>query len=224
MKGKGRHEHKLYINMSDYIQISSKLKHIVQLDKNSVEDSGYKIRSLYFDNYSDKAVTEKLSGISRREKFRIRLYNDDSSFIRLEKKAKANRLCYKTNALITKEQCEAILTGNYDVLKVEENPLFMELYTKIKYQNLRPKTIVEYIRKAYIFPAGNVRITLDKYIKTSNNVLGLFDSELVTIPAAKATILEIKYDGFIPEVIHQVIQIDSRHETEFSKYVVSRLV
>ncbi len=224
MKGKGRHEHKLYINMSDYMQISSKLKHIAQLDKNSLGESGYKIRSLYFDNYSDKAVTEKLIGLSRREKFRIRFYNDDSSFIRLEKKAKANRLCYKTNTRITKEQCDAILAGNYDVLKVEENPLFMELYTKIKYQNLRPKIIVDYIREAYIFPAGNVRITLDKDIKASNNVLGLFDPELVTIPAAKATILENKYDGFIPEIIRQVIQIGSRHETEFSKYVVSRLV
>lgn len=221
---KGRHEHKLCINISDYMQISSKLKYVAQLDKNSLEEGSYKIRSLYFDNYTDKAVTEKLSGLSRREKFRIRLYNDDSSFIRLEKKTKTNRLCYKSNTLITKEACEAILAGHYDVLKVEQNPLFLELYTKIKYQNLRPKNIVDYIREAYIFPAGNVRITLDKHIKTSNNVLGLFSPELVTIPAAKAIILEIKYDGFIPEVIRQVIQIGNRHETEFSKYVVSRLV
>ena len=45
----------------------------------------------------------------------------------------------------------------------------------------------------------------------------------MTIPAANAIILEIKYDGFIPEIIRQVIQIGDRHETEFSKYVVSRL-
>ncbi|NLB81224.1 MAG: polyphosphate polymerase domain-containing protein, partial [Clostridiaceae bacterium] len=167
---------------------------------------------------------EKLSGLSRREKFRLRLYNDDSSFIRLEKKAKANRLCYKEKAPISKAQCESILAGRYEVLKEGRNPLFWELYTKMNYQNLRPVIIVDYTREAYIYPAGNVRITFDKNIKASNNVQGLFDPELVTIPAARAMILEIKYDGFIPEAIRQVIQITNRHEREFSKYLVSRLV
>ncbi len=224
MNRKGRHEHKLYINPADYLQLSARLKHIAQLDKNSLGNDGYKIRSLYFDNYSNKAVMEKLSGLSRREKFRLRLYNDDSSFIRLEKKAKANRLCYKEKAPITKAQCESILAGRYDVLKEGRNPLFWELYTKMNYQNLRPVIIVDYTREAYIYPAGNVRITFDKNIKASNNVQGLFDPELVTIPAARAMILEIKYDGFIPEAIRQVIQITNRHEREFSKYLVSRLV
>ena len=211
MSKKGRHEHKLYINMTDYMQLSSRLKHIAQLDKNSYGNEGYKIRSLYFDNYSDKAVTEKLSGISRREKFRIRLYNDDPSFIRLEKKSKIKRLCYKENTLITKAQCQAILAGSLESLKEGQDPLFLELYTKIRYQNLRPKTIVDYTREAYIYPAGNVRITFDSHIKTSNNVQSLFDRELVTIPAANAIILEIKYDGFIPEIIRQLIQIGCRH-------------
>ncbi len=224
MKKKGRHEHKLWINLSDYLELSSKLKHIAELDKNSLGNDGYKIRSLYFDNYSYKAVVEKLSGLSRREKFRIRLYNDDPSFIRLEKKAKANRLCYKDKTPITKEQCESILAGRFEVLKESENPLFMELYTKINYQNLRPVTITDYIRTAYIYRAGNVRITLDKNIRASHHVQGLFDPGLVTIPAANATILEVKYDGFLPEVIRQAIRINNRHEREFSKYLVARLV
>ena len=224
MNGKGRHEHKLYINMTDYMQLSLQLKHIAQLDKNSFGNNDYKVRSLYFDNYSDKAAMEKLAGLSRREKFRIRLYNDDSSFIRLEKKSKANRLCYKESTLITKEQCDDILNGRFEALRASRDPLHLELYTKINYQNLRPKTIVDYTREAYTYPAGNVRITFDRDIRTSNNVQGLFDPDLVTIPAANAIILEIKYDGFIPEIIRQVIQIGDRHETEFSKYVVSRLV
>ena len=224
MDAKGRHEHKLYINPADYLQLSARLKHIAQLDKNSLGNDGYKIRSLYFDNYSNKAVMEKLSGLSRREKFRLRLYNDDSSFIRLEKKSKANRLCYKEKAPISKAQCESILAGRYEVLKEGRNPLFWELYTKMNYQNLRPVIIVDYTREAYVYPAGNVRITFDKNIKASNNVQGLFDPELVTIPAARAMILEIKYDGFIPEAIRQMIQITNRHEREFSKYLVSRLV
>jgi len=224
MDEKGRHEHKLNINYADYMQLSSRLRHIAKFDENALDDGSYIIRSLYFDNYADKAVVEKLSGASRREKFRIRFYNDDPSFIRLEKKSKANRLCYKKNAPITVDQCEGILAGNWRLLKESGQELLMELYTKMHYQNLRPRTIVDYKRETYVYHAGNVRITFDSNIRTSNNVSSLFNPELVTIPAASAIVLEIKYDGFIPEIIRQLVRIDSRNETEFSKYVVSRLI
>lgn len=224
MERKARHEHKMYINIPDYIGLVSKLKYIAKLDNNALEDGRYKIRSLYFDNYMDKALMEKFAGISRREKFRIRLYNDDPNFIRLEKKSKFNRLCYKEGETLTREECENILNGEYGFLKEKKKQLFIELYAKINYQTLRPKIIVDYKREAYIYSAGNVRITLDSDIRMSNDVKGIFDPELVTIPSADAIILEIKYDGFLPENIRQIIRIDSRNETEFSKYGVSRLV
>ena len=221
---KGRHELKHYINVADYAQLRMRLRTVAKLDENAGEDGRYKIRSLYFDNYSDKAVVEKLSGLSRREKFRWRYYNNDLSFIRLERKSKANRLSYKESAAVTAEQCVAVLSGDYDCLKVPEAPLLMELYTKIRYQNLRPRNIVEYRREAYIYRTGNVRITFDGNIRTSNSVTGFLNPNLVTIPAAGMTIMEIKYDGFLPDIIRDLLQIGWRSQTEFSKYVVARLV
>ena len=224
MKIKPRHEHKMYINMADYISLVSKLKNIMKLDNNALEGGKYKIRSLYFDNYLDKAVMEKLSGVSRREKFRIRLYNNNPNYIKLEKKSKSNRLCYKESALLSEEECYNLTNSHYEFLKDKKETIFMELYTKMNYQNLRPRAIVDYYREAYIYKAGNVRITFDSNIRMSNNIKGIFNSELSTIPSANAIILEIKYDGFLPEIIRQIIRIDNRNETEFSKYVVSRLV
>ena len=58
----------------------------------------YTIRSLYFDTPSDRALREKLDGVSRREKFRIRYYNGDSSVIHLEKKIKFGGLGNKQSA------------------------------------------------------------------------------------------------------------------------------
>ena len=220
----GRHELKHYINASDYAQIRARLCAIAKPDKYAGPDGGYIIRSLYFDNYSDKAVIEKLSGQSRREKFRLRLYNSNTSFIRLERKSKANRLTYKESTVITAEQCEALLAGKYDCLKQPGAPLLMELYTKIHYQNLRPRNIVEYHREAYTYHAGNVRITFDTRIKTSNSVTGFLKPNPTTIPAANAIIMEIKYDGFMPDFIHDCLQIGWRNQTEFSKYLVARLV
>lgn len=220
----GRHELKYYINSADYAQLRARLRTVTKPDENSTENGAYTIRSLYFDNYADKAVVEKLSGLSRREKFRLRYYNADTSFIKLEKKSKINRLCYKESVIITEEQCASLLSGNYDVLNNPEVPLFMDLYTKIHYQNLRPRNIVEYKREAYIYRAGNVRITFDKQIKTSNNVMGFLNTEIATIPAASSIILEVKYDGFLPDIIRDIVQIGWRNQTEFSKYVVARLV
>jgi hypothetical protein len=220
----GRHELKHQINAADYAVLRARLRTVAKPDENAGADGGYIIRSLYFDNYSDKAVVEKLSGLSKREKFRLRYYNGDTSFIRLERKAKANRLSYKESAAITAEQCAALLAGDYECLKQPDVPLLMELYTKIRYQNLRPRNIVEYHREAYKFHAGNVRITLDSNIRVSNSVSGFLDPELVTIPAAEGIVLEIKYDGFLPDIIRNIIGIGSRNQTEFSKYVVARLV
>lgn len=219
-----RHELKYYISNSDRIELRSRLRHIARTDPNAGADGSYLVRSLYFDSYADKAVTDKLSGQSRREKFRLRYYNGDLSFLRLEKKSKINRGCYKETTVLTTGQCESILAGDHSGLLSAETPLLSELYAKMRFQHLRPKAIVDYIREAYLFGAGNVRITIDSDIRTSNNAAGFLNPSLPTIPSANATILEIKFDGFLPDVIRDVVQLTSRNETEFSKYVVARLV
>lgn len=220
----GRHELKYQINASDCAILRTRLRAVAVPDGNAREDGGYIVRSLYFDNYSDKAVVEKLSGLSRREKFRLRYYNDDTAFIRLEKKSKANRLTYKESASIMADTCAALLAGDYERLKEPDTPLLMELYAKTRYQNLRPRSIVEYHREAYVYRAGNVRITFDSNIRTSSNVAGFLYPEQPSIPAASMSILEIKYDGFIPDIIRDILQIGWRSQTEFSKYVAGRLI
>jgi len=220
----GRHEAKYYINASDYVQLRARLRALAKPDENAGEDGGYTIRSLYFDNFSDKAIVEKLSGQSRREKFRLRYYSGNTAFIRLERKSKANRLAYKESAEVTAEQCAKILEGNYDCLNEPNEPLHIELYTKIQSQILRPKNIVEYHREAYVYKAGNVRVTFDSRIRTSNCIQGFLNPNLITIPATGATIMEIKYDGFLPDIIRDILQIGWRNQTEFSKYVVARLI
>lgn len=221
---KGRHEHKFYINLADCIQLRSKLKVVANLDENVGEGGTYRIRSLYFDNYVDKMVTEKLQGMSRREKFRIRHYNNDTDFINLEKKYKINHLTYKEKALLSKHQCQQILDGDYTCLKESNQSLLLELYSKIHFQVLRPHTVVDYIREVYVYKTGNVRITFDSDIRMSNGINRFLDTELATIPTANAIILEIKYDGFLPDVLRKIVNINCRSQTEFSKYVVSKLI
>jgi hypothetical protein len=92
-----RHELKFEIPYGEYVAMQKRLRLIMKPDPHVGEDGRYRIRSIYFDNNGDKALREKINGIAKREKFRIRYYNDDFSFITLEKKIKVNDLPWDYN-------------------------------------------------------------------------------------------------------------------------------
>ena len=221
---KYRHEIKHFINYSDYLQITNRLKHIASIDTSSTPNGRYKIRSLYFDNFYDKVLMEKINGFNMREKFRIRFYNNDTSFIRLEKKSKNNGLCLKESTILTKEQCKDITNNNLHWIKDSKDNLLLEFYSKCKYQLLKPKTIVDYIREAFVYEPGNVRITFDMDVRTGVYSNNIFDPSLPVAPTnTNLIILEVKYDEFLPEIINNVIQTNNREATTISKYASSRL-
>lgn len=220
-----RHEYKHAINLLDYHTLRQRIRAVASPDLNVGEDGRYHIRSLYFDNVDDKALREKLYGLPNREKFRIRIYNRDSNFIRLEKKSKAYGLCNKQSATITKEQAEQILEGDAEWMQYLGNALLTEFYGKIGYQLLRPKTIVDYWREPYIYPFGNVRITFDCDVRTGIYSTGLFDKDLPTFSTGEpgVLLLEVKYDEFFPDIIRDLIQTNTRRTEAFSKYAISRI-
>lgn len=172
----------------------------------------------------DKALSERLNGQEVREKFRIRFYNGDDSYIVLEKKSKFNQLCGKESTRITKEQVLLLSQGNYEWLIQTGHPLCHELYAKMRYQLLRPSVIVDYTRKAFVYPPGNVRVTLDYDVRTGLSATDLFVKR-GTIPADMRgpIIMEVKYDAYLPEIIRMAVQIPERHTSSFSKYAACRL-
>lgn len=219
-----RHELKHILNYPDYFLLRGRLRHIMPSDPHAGPDGCYQIRSLYFDDWRDHALRDKLYGISRREKFRIRLYNHDHSLIRLEKKCKCSNLSHKESVPLTEAQAVAILDGSWDWMRESNQPLLLEFYSKLTGQLLRPKTVVDYIREAFVFAPGNVRITLDHHIRTGLLSTDLFDPNLVTVDSGGAVcILEVKYDQFLPDLIRDAIQMDCRQTSAFSKYAACRL-
>lgn len=222
---KYRHETKHEIRYSEYLAIKSRLKVIAGLDKNVGEASEYFIRSLYFDNYQDKALREKIYGVNIREKFRLRYYNGNDQYINLEKKQKNNGLCHKESVGITKEEVLELLKGNYEFLKESTHPLKLEFYTKVTNQLLRPRVIVDYVREPYIYEPGNMRITFDKNIRSGLYSQDFFNPNMVSIPVASqdTVLLEVKYDEFLPEVIAMCLQVNERQKSAFSKYATSRM-
>ena len=220
---KYRHEWKHEIDMCDMLVIRQRLSRVMNPDPNAV-DGKYHIRSLYFDSISDKALREKLDGISSREKFRIRCYNKNTEFIRLEKKIKHNGLGSKESAVLTADEVRAVTEGRLDWMISSDRPLVQELYSKMLSQGLRPKTIVDYTREPFVYAPGNVRVTLDYDIGTGLLCTDFLAPDCITIPAGNAPIiLEVKWDEFLPSVIRDIIQLESRHVSAFSKYAACRI-
>lgn len=222
-KLKLRHELKHCINASDDLILSSRLRKIFIHDSHADSHGVYRVRSLYFDTPYDKALREKIDGVNGREKFRIRYYNDDTSFIRLEKKVKINGLCAKYSAKITADQVEMILDENFGFLVESEHPLFLELYSKMQGQLLRPKTIVCYDREAFLYGPGNVRITLDRNLHSGLSSTDFLNTKLYHADVSDGfTVLEVKYDEFLPEIVWMAVQLPDRRAGAYSKYAVCR--
>lgn len=218
-----RHEWKHEISFSDRLALQARLSAVCRPDPHA-PGGLYQIRSLYFDTPADRALREKLDGVSRREKFRIRYYNLDASLIHLEKKSKRGGLGTKETAELTPAEAQAIVDGDLDWMADSGRPLVRELYLKMIAQGLVPRTIVDYTRRPFVFPPGNVRVTLDYDIRTGLSSTDFLNPDCPTIPAGDpVTILEVKWDAFLPDIIRDAVGLDGRRAAAFSKYAQCRV-
>lgn len=218
-----RHEWKHELSFQDSLILRQRLRAVMEPDIHAV-DGKYSIRSLYFDNGNDKALREKLDGVNRREKFRLRYYNGDPSLIHLEKKSKLDGLGTKFSANVTAEEAQKLIDGDLDWMLDSDRPLVRELYVKMRSQGLRPKTIVDYTREPFVYRPGNVRVTLDYDIRSGLGCTDFLNPRAVTVPAGDAPILlEVKWDAYLPDLIRDIVQLPGRHVSAFSKYAQCRI-
>lgn len=218
-----RHEVKHEISNSDMMILRQRLRAVMHPDPHAINGK-YEIRSLYFDNLDDKALREKLDGVSIREKYRIRFYNHDSSVLHLERKVKHGSLGYKDSTTLSEAQARSIASGDTAWMADSTDEVILGFYSRIRSEGLHPKVIVDYTREPFVFAPGNVRITLDYNIRTALRSTDFLNSNCITIPVPDAPcILEVKWDSFLPDVIRDAVQLGYRHSTAYSKYAACRM-
>ncbi|KGR76878.1 polyphosphate polymerase domain-containing protein [Ureibacillus manganicus] len=221
---KYRTEQKYYLYLHDYLTLRNKIATVLPLDPHSVSPDGYNIRSLYFDDPLRSALQLKNDGIFRREKFRIRIYNGNDKVINLERKNKRGDYVYKESASITLDEYKKVLEGDYSFLLQRKEKLLHEFYIALNTYHFQPSVIVDYWREAYIHEWGNVRITFDKKLSAGINTIDLFNPQLVLeeVLPTELTILEVKFDSFLPDHIRQILQPKSHIRSTISKYVLCK--
>lgn len=221
---KTRHELKYYINYFDYVTLRHRLKLVMQQDPHSLDDKGYYIRSLYFDDLDNSFMFEKQAGLIKRKKIRIRIYNNSAVTIKLEKKSKLDQLIKKEAVQISRQEYKKIMYNDIEFLREAGTQTSQMFYAEFKNCLLKPKVIVDYKREAYILHYAGVRITFDKLLCAGISTTDLFDAEQVLLRAIEPAtmIMEIKYDSFLPDYIRSLIQTVSSRKVAISKYVLCR--
>lgn len=185
---------------------------------------GYMIRSLYYDTPFDDDYFEKQAGVEVRRKVRLRCYDAKADFAMLELKQKQGTQQMKRSLRVTKSDAQRLIAGDYTPLLSYSEPFAAEMYALMQYRCYKPKTIVEYNRKAFIAKENKIRITFDNRIVSTESSFSLFDTKLNMNPVLDPydVVLEVKFNGFLLGYIKELINCVDKSELSVSKYCLAR--
>lgn len=216
-----RNEWKYFISRWEAEALKRRLEPFMKHDSHAV-NGFYTIRSLYFDNYWNSAYNEKLMGVAERQKWRVRIYNYSDSRILLERKKKWGSYIHKDSAILTREEYDCLMAGEYEFLLCHQNPLCREFYYECMVNLWRPKVIVDYEREPLIQDEGTVRITFDSDVRAAILDRNIFDSELpaLSVLEPEVLVLEVKFTEFLPGLIRKLLPADGQEFSAISKYTL----
>jgi len=221
---KYRHELKYIISASQAEILKQRLSLIMNIDKNATNNQNYLIRSLYFDDIFSNSYYEKLDGVLYRKKYRIRIYNHDENFIRLECKYKHNNMTSKEQTTINKELCQRLMQQEVDF--TTDNLFVNRFLTEMKVKHLIPSVIVDYQRVAFTYPISDVRITFDSHIQSGKYNYDLFDNTkpLYDVIESNTVVLEVKFNEILPSHIAIILSTIPSFRQAVSKFALCREV
>jgi SPX domain protein involved in polyphosphate accumulation len=206
----------------------------VVLDRYSarMEDKKYLVRSIYFDTALLDFYQDKIMGLKKRKKLRVRGYNQmngsDLSFLEIKQKDGPGIIKYRA-AVLFKDLVTLLHTQDIDKYVIPLNGFtddkdhahrFINEVIKL---NLTPIIKVIYGREAYFYKLNhNVRITIDMDLCSSMQVdlESLYQEENLVYSLPGQAILEVKVVGEIPFWFRQVIGRFNLQLEALSKYTI----
>lgn len=230
-----RHEYKYICSISQMTIEKARIAGLLQLDRHALRKGYYRIRSLYFDTPEDQCFYDNEGGYADRSKYRIRIYDGNKERIVLEKKVKNGQMGYKKSCSLTEEECRYLMQADYcKVLRNEELCVSTEmmqnetskqqLIREMQIGLMRPKVIVEYKRYPFVDESTNVRVTFDEEISSSNSVELFLEKQIALRPVNSlgTGVMEIKWDGILPDYIRKTLQVNNLMWSGYSKYYYCR--
>ena len=221
---KFRHELKYLCSSAELKMLEMRLQNIMKPDPHTDESGCYLIRSTYFDDLYDRCLNENESGVKKKKKWRVRIYNCSDRRISLECKRKEYGMIQKKSCRITREQYEKMCRMEPIPITSDNPPLLNRMLLQQQTVLMQPKVIVQYLRRPYICDEGNVRVTFDMNISSSSSFDRFFMEDIQERPVLPKGrhLLEVKFDEYLPDYIYHAIQMTNMRLETFSKYYLCR--
>ena len=218
-----RREEKYLLTLREALQCAARFEKVLTPDSFS-QNGSYQIRSLYFDTVDDRDFHDKLTEQNCRQKIRLRIYSPGDSQVKLELKQKENIYQKKRSLLITRADALALIDGRFSVLLNYEDQFAAEMFALLTEACYRPRTIIEYSRRAFMAKENNIRLTFDSRIRALEGDCSLFSPALPLYPVLPGdqVIFEVKYNQFLLSYIMDVIRCVDRRSVSASKYCLGR--
>lgn len=216
-----RHEEKYIIDFRQYVMLRDRAFQLLTPDPHG-QNGSYVITSIYYDDFLDHGLYEKLDGLPEHSKFRIRTYDYSDSVINLERKDKFGILTHKLAASIRRDQLP-LLDGVNTSLSAFEGAAY-ELAAQIQASDQRPVVAVRYLRDAFFFEGTDFRLTFDTNLEAIEpDPEALFSPLVSGLPVlnGNSVIMEIKYGDYIPTFVRKFTAVSCK-QLSVSKYALCR--
>lgn len=220
-----RQEKKYLLSTEQTERLRRRLSRAMQEDTHA-RQGGYLVRSLYFDTPDDTDFREKSDGIGERRKIRLRIYDPEAENAKLELKEKIGDFQRKRSLIVSREEAEQMMEGNYACLMLREDAFAQDMYFTMMEKVYRPRCVVEYDRSAWFVRENDIRITLDADIRATESHLDLFAGRLLTYPVSErgVTTLEVKFNHFLLSYVRDLLALHGQPQVSASKYCMARSI
>lgn len=215
-----RYEQKYVLHEAQYLPLRQAVRALMGRDRHAGPGGEYMIRSLYFDDMHQTAYRDKLAGVYARKKYRVRIYNCQTTSINLECKYKQGSYINKETVALSLDEYRRILEGDCRFLLDKDSHMAHEFYLDWRNRLLRPVVIVDYEREPYVLEAGTVRVTFDKNLRAVSPQENIFDADAAarSVLFPGQLIMEIKFTGYLPERVRRIFHMRNTTQTSASKF------
>lgn len=217
-----RFEFKYLLDNNLRREFERELCHFVEFDPFVQESDGhqYFVRSLYYDDPHYTAFYDKVDGVKKRRKFRVRTYSQapiGDAPVFLEIKGRHNQLIYKHRVevdLVNSDDPTSVLLEDPTRSDITSQ-FFFDYYKK----QLRPVALIDYWRRPYLSKYDpEFRVTFDSdlaAVETRSLYPGKTDRSRRVKPGY--TVMEVKFRHQIPAWFHRLLQAYELRRVSISK-------
>ena len=194
------------------------------------DEGNYAVSSLYYDSPGYRFYWEKLEGVKFRRKLRIRHYETQAELtpdtrVFVEIKQRLDRVTQKRRASLTYR--DALRLCNERVIpdhRPQDRPVIEEIHSLAWQYDLRPTSLVSYLRQAYIGTDYDVglRITFDTNLRHRPRDLQLHSRRMgrFMVPPG-IVVMEVKVNERIPYWLTELVGKHNFRLVRVSKYCQS---